>query len=217
MPAPSAATCRLLPAALARPVLVLGSAARSRSCWRMLTVPLLGADLIPQLAQDRFEMTVKLPPGTPLRETDALVRDLQREHAKDDGVHALYGVSGSGTRLDASPTESGENIGKLTVVMADGGSEAVEAAMTERLRASDGGPSPVRRSTSAGRELFSFSTPLEIELRGQDLASHRTCRPEDGRHAARQPALRRRQVDGGAGLPRDPDPLRPGPRRVRSA
>ena len=68
-------------------------------------------------------MTVKLPPGTPLRDTDALVRDLQREHAKDDGISALYGVSGSGTRLDANPTESGENIGKLTVVMEDGGSE----------------------------------------------------------------------------------------------
>jgi HAE1 family hydrophobic/amphiphilic exporter-1 len=78
-------------------------------------VPTLGTDLIPQLAQDRFEMTMKLPPGTRLSETDALVRAVQNKHEGDEGIKALYGVSGSGTRLDANPTESGENIGKLTV------------------------------------------------------------------------------------------------------
>src|SRR3546814_12648044 len=80
-------------------------------------------------------MTVKLPPGTPLRETDQLVRELQAEHGDDEGIRTLYGVSGSGARLDASPTESGENIGKLTVVMADGGSKELEAPETEKLRA----------------------------------------------------------------------------------
>lgn len=66
-------------------------------------VPMLGADLIPQLAQDRFEMTVKLPSGTPLAQTDAVVRELQLAHDKDPGVASLYGVSGSGTRLMPTP------------------------------------------------------------------------------------------------------------------
>ncbi len=158
---------KLLPASLHRPWMVLGFAAAA-FVLTMLTVPLLGADLIPQLAQDRFEMTVKLPAGTPLRETDKLVRELQQAHAGDEGIRAMYGVSGSGTRLDANPTESGENIGKITVVMADGGSKQREAAETEKLRASmkahPGVQVDFRRP-----ELFSFSTPLEIELRGQDL------------------------------------------------
>ena len=158
---------KLLPGSLRRPWLVLGFAAAAFVAT-MMTVPMLGADLIPQLAQDRFEMTVKLPPGTPLNQTDSLVRDLQQAHAKDEGIRALYGVSGTGTRLDASPTESGENIGKITVVMADGGSKQLEAEETEKLRASmkahPGAQVDFRRP-----ELFSFSTPLEIELRGQDL------------------------------------------------
>ncbi|RDZ29711.1 efflux RND transporter permease subunit [Lysobacter silvisoli] len=158
---------RLLPSAMRRPWLVLGSAAVAFALT-LAAVPLLGADLIPQLAQDRFEMTVKLPPGTPLRETDALVRELQTKHAKDPGIHALFGVSGSGTRLDANPTESGENIGKLSVVMADGGSKEVEAAETERLRESMRGH-PSAQVDFSRPELFSFSTPLEIELRGQDV------------------------------------------------
>ena len=113
-------------------------------------------------------MTVKLPPGTPLRETDALVKRLQTQHGKDDGIRTLYGVSGSGTRLDASPTESGENIGKLTVVMAEGSDADTEAGITDSLRASMRGQ-PGAQVDFSRPELFSFSTPLEIELSGQDL------------------------------------------------
>ena len=159
---------RMLPAAMNRPALVLGAAAVAFAL-ALAAVPLLGADLIPQLAQDRFEMTVKLPAGTPLRETDGVVRELQARHGDDDALRALYGVSGSGTRLDANPTESGENIGKLTVVMADGGSPEIEAALTEKLRASMQGKAGAEIDFSRP-ELFSFSTPLEIELSGQDLA-----------------------------------------------
>lgn len=164
---------RLLPAALARPGLVLGLAGAAFAVT-LAAVPLLGADLIPQLAQDRFEMSVKLPPGTPLRETDAIVRRLQQEHAGDDGIRALFGVSGSGTRLDANPTESGENIGRITVVMADGGSKEIEAAETEKLRASMAGV-PEAQIDFRRPQLFSFSAPLEIELRGQDLESLRVA------------------------------------------
>ncbi len=160
---------KLLPSALAHPGKVLGLAALAFVAT-LAMVPMLGADLIPQLAQDRFEMTAKLPAGTPLKQTDALVRELQLAHAKDDSIASLYGVSGSGTRLDANPTESGENIGKLTVVMAGGGSARTEAEITERLRASMQGH-PGVQVDFARPALFSFSTPLEVELRGQDMVT----------------------------------------------
>jgi HAE1 family hydrophobic/amphiphilic exporter-1 len=158
---------KLLPGALAHPKKVLLAAGVAFGLT-LLALPMLGADLIPQLAQDRFDMTVKLPPGTPLAETDALVRSLQREHAKDEGIRALYAVSGTGTRLDANPTESGENIGKLTVIMADGGSKQVEARETDALRKSMQGH-PGAQVDFSRPQLFSMSTPLEIELSGQDL------------------------------------------------
>ena len=158
---------RVLPAALARPMLVVGLATAAFVAT-LFAVPLLGSDLIPQLAQDRFEMTVKLPPGTPLAQTDALVRELQLAHSKEPGIRALFGVSGSGTRLDANPTESGENIGKLSIVMSDGGSEDVESATTEKLRASMKAH-PSAQVDFSRPALFSFSTPLEIELRGNDI------------------------------------------------
>ena len=160
---------RVLPGALRRPAIVLVLAA-SAFGLSLLAVPMLGTDLIPQLAQDRFEMTVKLPPGTPLRDTDRVVRELQESHAKDAGIRALYGVSGSGTRLDASPTESGENIGKLSVVMTDSGDEKREAELVDGLR--DSAKQYAGAQVDFSRpELFSFSMPLEIELSGQDLQS----------------------------------------------
>ncbi|KGM56360.1 acriflavin resistance protein [Lysobacter daejeonensis GH1-9] len=164
---------RLLPAALHHPRTVLAGSAVA-FLLALAALPLLGTDLIPQLAQDRFEMMVKLPPGTPLHDTDDVVRDVQMAHTKEPGVRAIYGFSGTGTRLDASPTESGENIGRLSIIMEDGGSEAVEAATTARLRETmkshPGAQVDFRRP-----ELFSFSTPLEIELRGQDLEEIRTA------------------------------------------
>ncbi len=164
---------RVLPEALARPGRVLAGAALAFALT-LAAIPLLGTDLIPQLAQDRFEMTVKLPAGTPLRETDALVRELQAAHDDTEGLEQLYGVSGSGTRLDANPTESGENIGKLTVVMSDGGSPDTEAAISEQLRATMAAH-PEAQVDFSRPELFSFSTPLEIELSGQDLGAIETA------------------------------------------
>jgi hydrophobic/amphiphilic exporter-1 (mainly G- bacteria), HAE1 family len=164
-----AAYLRMLPGAIKRPALVL-IAASIAFVGSLALVPLLGTDLIPQLAQDRFEVTVKLPPGTPLRETDQVVRDLQSTHRNESGIRSLYGVSGSGTRLDASPTESGENIGKLTIAMTDGGSEELETQLSDKLRGTLSRYAGAQIDFSRP-ELFSFSMPLEIELSGQDLES----------------------------------------------
>jgi len=158
-----------LPKALAHPWKVLGFATATFVASLVL-IPTLGMDLIPSLAQGRFEMTVKQPPGTALIDTDKLVAELEQKNAKDPNIALIYGVSGTGTRLDATPTESGENIARLLIVLKPGVGERGERAATEALRAS--------LATRAGTEvkfsrpqLFSFATPLEIELRGYDLTS----------------------------------------------
>ncbi|MBP6597779.1 MAG: efflux RND transporter permease subunit, partial [Arenimonas sp.] len=165
----AAAYGRLLPKALDRPAVVLGVASVAFAASLAL-VPTLGLDLIPQLAQDRFEMTVKLPAGTQLRDTDTVIRTVQQAHVGDEGVRALYAVSGSGTRLDANPTESGENIGKISIVLAPGHGGDTEAAQTARMRETMEAQFPGAQVKFGRPEIFSFSTPVEIELRGADLA-----------------------------------------------
>ena len=158
---------RSLPKALEHPWRVLGFAALVFAL-SMLLVPTLGLDLIPQLAQGRFDMTVTLPPGTPLAETDKLVGEISSRHAKDPDVDSIYGVSGAGTRLDANPTESGENIARLSIALTNGGSKKIEADEVDRLRAGMANRSDAEVKF-ARPQLFSFSAPLEVEIRGYDL------------------------------------------------
>ena len=147
----------------------------SRSSLTLRLVPLLGTDLIPQLAQDRFEMTVKLPPGTPLRETDALVRELQAEHAKDEGI--ARAVRRQRHRHAAGCQPDRERREHRQAHRGDG-------RRRQRGRRSRDDRAPARRRCRripdaqvdfSRPELFSFSTPLEIELRGQDLEAHRSA------------------------------------------
>ncbi|MGH8042158.1 MAG: efflux RND transporter permease subunit [Rudaea sp.] len=160
---------RMLPKALAHPWRVLGFAAAA-FVGSLALIPTLGSDLIPQLAQGRFEMTVKLPPGTPLVDTDALVRELQQKNAKNPLIRMIYGVSGTGTRLDANPTESGENIARLLVVLAPGVGRNGESGAMNTLRA-DMFAHPGADVQFSRPKLFSFDTPLEVDLRGYDLTA----------------------------------------------
>lgn len=158
---------RALPKALLHPSRVLGFAAAAFA-MALALVPTLGLDLIPQLAQDRFEMTATLPPGTPLAQTDALVRQIAERHAHDPGVASIYGVAGAGTRLDANPTESGENIGRMTITMKPDAGKDAEAVETRRLRATLA-RHPAVESKFSRPQLLASGAPLEVELRGYDL------------------------------------------------
>ncbi|MGB4858470.1 MAG: efflux RND transporter permease subunit [Dokdonella sp.] len=158
---------RVLPRAMDRPLIVLVIAAALFTV-SVLVLPTLGSDLIPSLAQGRFETTIKLPPGTPLRDTDALVAELQRQHADNPNIRSIYGVAGSGTRLDANPTESGENIARLLVTLKTGVGDDGERAAMNALRTSLTA-TPNAQVKFARPALFSFATPLEIEIRGYDL------------------------------------------------
>ena len=158
---------RMLPGAMDRPWLVLGSAALAFAI-SIAIIPSLGMNLIPSLAQGRFEATIKLPPGTPLAETDALVARIELQHARDANIESIYGVAGSGTRLDATPTESGENIARLLVTLKRGSGDREEAAAMQSLRTSLA-DQPDIQVKFARPALFSFSTPLEVEIRGYDL------------------------------------------------
>jgi HAE1 family hydrophobic/amphiphilic exporter-1 len=164
---------RALPKLLDRPAMVLVAATLAFAASLAL-VPTLGMDLIPSLAQGRFEMLIKLPPGTALAQTDALVRRIEREHAKDAAVQSIYGVSGTGTRLDATPTESGENIARLSVALRHTAGDRAEAAEMDRMRRSLA-LHPEAEVKFSRPALFALSTPLEVELRGYDLEALSTA------------------------------------------
>ncbi len=158
---------RLLPWSLRHPGVVLGIAALSLA-GALALVPRLGVELIPEFAQGRLQVDLKLPVGTPLARTDLLVAGLQ-EHGKGvDGIEHIFATAGTGARLDANPTESGENIGKLLVTLAPHTERADEPRIVDALR-SYTDALPGTEAKYSRPQLFSFDTPLEIEITGYDL------------------------------------------------
>jgi HAE1 family hydrophobic/amphiphilic exporter-1 len=137
----------------------------------------VGTELVPRLDQGRFNVTLEAAPGTPLEETDRIGGDIQRMAAGDPDVQTIYGVAGSGNRIDANPTESGENIARMLVVMnPDSGSTDQQRVIRDlRTKARDIAGLDANFSSP---ELLSFDKPLEIEIQGYDLDSLRTASDE---------------------------------------
>jgi HAE1 family hydrophobic/amphiphilic exporter-1 len=131
----------------------------------LLLIPRLGMELVPSLAQGEFQVEIQLEAGTPLAETDRFMRALDRIARQQAGVARADSVAGTGRRLDSNPEEAGEHTGTLNVVLEDGAEEAaVTRALRDYLSRQAGVDFTIRRP-----ELFTFSTPLEIEVAGYDL------------------------------------------------
>ncbi len=131
-------------------------------------VPQLGTELIPQLSQGEFIVDLRLPPGTPLTQTDAVVERAQRASLDIGGTALSYSVAGTGNRLDANPVDAGENTGKLSITLAPGSGRAEEEAAMNALRGRLQEMPGVQYQFSRP-SLFSFSTPLEVVIGGYDL------------------------------------------------
>ncbi len=79
-----------------------------------------------------------------------------------------YAVTGTGNRLDASPTDAGENTGRLSVTLQPGAGAREEQAAITALRDRFEGLAGVQYQFSRPA-LFSFSSPLEVTITGYDL------------------------------------------------
>jgi len=134
----------------------------------------IGTELLPELEQGRFDVKLEAAPGTPLEETDRLAGEMQRLAAANPAVDYVYGVAGSGNRIDANPTESGENIARMLVAMKSSGKREDQDALITDLRGSARKIAGLETSFSTP-ELLSFDKPLEVEIHGYDLDALRTA------------------------------------------
>lgn len=128
----------------------------------------LGVELIPQLSQGELRVELKAATGTPLYKTDALVNRAQALANDIDDIERTYSVAGSGNRLDSSPEKGGENRGELNIVLSKPVSREKEQRVIRELRN--------KLSVIPGIEvnierpaLFTFKTPLEVEVVGYNL------------------------------------------------
>ena len=130
--------------------------------------PSVPVELIPPLSQGAFRIDLHLEPGTRLEATDNVLAELQQALLRYPIVERTYSVAGTGGQLDATATRGGEQVGELNVVLIDGATPADEEllmAVARRTLAS----LPGVQFTVDKPQLFTFATPLEVEIAGNDL------------------------------------------------
>jgi len=158
---------KLLSWALGQRVLILGAAlAALFFCWHKL-LPELGMELIPQVHQAEFNLEIGLPVGTPLEKTAEIVRQIEELAKQDPDVERLATTVGT-DRSATSSAEEGEHTAKVTIRMFEGADASREEALIERLRAQIDDLPEIELEVSHPA-LFSFKTPIEVEIRGHDL------------------------------------------------
>jgi len=128
----------------------------------------IGIELIPQLSQGEFKVEFKLPPGTPIEQTDSALKAVQEATKKAQNVQSTFAVAGTGNRMDANPDQGGENWGELNVLLASGASSDTESSVMSSMRSSLQ-VVPGLQYKFSRPSLFSFSTPVEVEISGYDL------------------------------------------------
>ncbi|WP_394131082.1 efflux RND transporter permease subunit [Shewanella maritima] len=128
-------------------------------------LPRLGMELIPPMNQGEFYVEVLLPPGTAVTQTDNALQQLAWSIKDMPQVKHAYSQAGSGGLMTSDTARGGENWGRLQVVLNDANAYAVVKAQLRKtaLRM------PELEAKIDHPELFSFKTPLEIELAGYDL------------------------------------------------
>lgn len=128
----------------------------------------LALELIPNISQGEFQVSLELPPGTRIESTDALIEKVQQGLQDAESVARTYSVAGTGGRMDASAVSGGENLGRITVVLAPDESGTKEARVMQQVRRvlDD---EPALKYSLERPQFFTFSTPLEIEVTGTDL------------------------------------------------
>jgi hydrophobic/amphiphilic exporter-1 (mainly G- bacteria), HAE1 family len=140
-------------------------------------IQFLSFNLIPPLAQGEFRVEFELSPGSRLELTDSTLNDVQYPLGEMGLVDKTYAVAGTGGRLDASSGSGGDNIGELNVVLKPGATATDEqdAMFVVREVLQD---IPDAQYTLGRPQLFTFATPLEIQISSDDLDAIRQVADE---------------------------------------
>jgi len=133
-----------------------------------VVAPQIGSELIPEVHQGEFNLELTYPVGLPAEMTDERVVPIQDYVTNLDGVKMVATVVGI-DKKESTKTDEGENTAKLTITLARGSSVITEEERLIKLIRGhmtnySGVQSKISRPT-----LFSFKTPIEVQIRGFSL------------------------------------------------
>ncbi|MCF3649940.1 efflux RND transporter permease subunit [Synoicihabitans lomoniglobus] len=157
----------LLRLALAQRWLVLGGSVVAFVVVWFTVLPRLGQELIPQVHQGEFNLDITLPVGTPLERTYEISSRIETAVLEEPEV-ALTALSAGAENNATRASEAGEHTARLTVRLEPGSSLAEEGDLIARIRSRFRDLPEVKMEVSYPA-LFSFKSPIEVEVRGHNL------------------------------------------------
>jgi HAE1 family hydrophobic/amphiphilic exporter-1 len=177
----------LLRWALRSPATVL-AAALAAFLGSLVAARGLGIDLIPSFSQGEFSFLIELPEGTPLEATDRFARQVAAAVEGDARVDSVSSIAGGAGLSLARTGSEGENSARIQVRMKRGTPRRDEEAVAEGLRA--------RLEEARGARYkferpsyFTFRTPIEVEVYGDNLGELREAALTLKRDVERVPGL----------------------------
>jgi len=134
----------------------------------VVVAPRLGNELIPEVHQGEFNVEVTFPVGTPVEETDIKTSEIQQFLYGMPKIEKISSVAGTDKTANSS-SEEGEHTAKITVNLKRGGNlekeeETVISTIRDEMQSYPGIQWKISRPV-----LFSFKTPIEVEIYGYNL------------------------------------------------
>ncbi|MCG8421868.1 MAG: efflux RND transporter permease subunit [Proteobacteria bacterium] len=129
----------------------------------------LDSELLPEVHQGEFTIEVALPVGTPIEETEAILAPVERAIlAERDHIESLIVTLGYDAE-NSQRSDEGEHTARFKVLLeAQADNATVEQIVAERIRGHMAAIPDVE-SRLVRPVLFSFRTPIEVEVYGDDL------------------------------------------------
>ncbi|MDH3743512.1 MAG: efflux RND transporter permease subunit [Acidobacteriota bacterium] len=138
------------------------------TAWTALS---LDTELLPEVHQGEFTVEVGLPVGTPIEATEAIVAPVEQAILEEkEHIESLMLTVGFDPAY-SNRSDEGEHTARFKVLL-DRANPTLERKVIDRLRKRFSGiPDLDARVTRP--VLFSFKTPIEVEVHGNDLVELR--------------------------------------------
>ena len=134
----------------------------------------LGGELIPSMTQGEFSFEIKTPEGTRIERTDEIVRAIEENIAQYPEVETVFSSVGGSQQNQFATGLLEENYGQIHVSLANRSDKAAEEQVIARIRA-ELARYPEAAHTLSRPMLFSFKTPVEVEIFAYDLEEQRVA------------------------------------------
>ena len=125
--------------------------------------------VLPEMAQAELLVKVKYVPGTAIELTDEKVVALSTKLLAFDGVKEVFATAGVGNKLTANPQQEGENQAEFSLLLNKGIAREQEDLLLKRIRQLLTSHSQGIEAEANRPQLFSFSTPLSVDVYGYDI------------------------------------------------